>query len=327
MANTARNLDIVTVGEVLIDLTQTGVDERGVRTLAANPGGAPANVAVAASRLGAKTAFVGCISKDAFGDSLRETLEKDGVDTTGLIAHETIPTTLAVVTVNPDGERSFTFYRRPGADICLERAAIPNELIENAPILHFGSVSLTDDPARSATLEAAKDAKAAGAIITYDPNYRPALWLSDVEAIQWMRAPLDMVDVLKISDEETHLLSGRTAPDEAAAALCQKGIQLVLVTLGPDGVYYRYEPKDSDILLTGTVPGFSVTVADTNGAGDTFFGAFLSKLCKRSRGLKGFSQEELEEALTFANRAASLTTSKPGAIPAMPTLDEVEAAL
>ena len=326
MAITARNIDIVTVGEVLIDLTQTGVDERGVRTLAANPGGAPANVAVAASRLGTKTAFVGCIGTDAFGDSLRETLEKDGVDTTGLIAHETIPTTLAVVTVNPDGERSFTFYRRPGADICLERSAIPESLIADAPILHFGSVSLTDDPARTATLEAAKDAKAAGAIITYDPNYRPALRPSEEEAIQWMRAPLDMVDVLKISDEETALLSGFEAPDAAAEALTDQGIRLVLVTLGPDGVYYRYQPEDGEA-LTGTVPGFQVTVADTNGAGDTFFGAFLSKLSQRENGLDDFEADELEADLTFANRAASLTTSKPGAIPAMPTLEEVEAAL
>ncbi len=326
MANTAKNIDIVTVGEVLIDLTQTGVDERGVRTLAANPGGAPANVAVAASRLGTKTAFVGCIGTDAFGDSLRETLENDGVDTSGLIAHETIPTTLAVVTVNPDGERSFTFYRRPGADICLERSAIPESLIADAPILHFGSVSLTDDPARTATLEAAKDAKAAGAIITYDPNYRPALWLSEEEAIRWMRAPLDMVDVLKISDEETALLSGYEAPDAAAEALTDQGIRLVLVTLGPDGVYYRYQPEDGEA-LTGTVPGFKVTVADTNGAGDTFFGAFLSKLSQRENGLDDFEADELEEDLVFANRAASLTTSKPGAIPAMPTLEEVEAAL
>ena len=326
MANTARNIDIVTVGEVLIDLTQTGVDERGVRTLAANPGGAPANVAVAASRLGTKTAFVGCIGTDAFGDSLRETLEKDGVDTTGLIAHETIPTTLAVVTVHPDGERSFTFYRRPGADICLERSAIPESLIADAPILHFGSVSLTDDPARTATLEAAKDAKAAGAIITYDPNYRPALWMSEEDAIRWMRAPLDMVDVLKISDEETALLSGYEAPDAAAEELTDQGIRLVLVTLGPDGVYYRYQPEDGEA-LTGTVPGFKVTVADTNGAGDTFFGAFLSKLSQRENGLDDFEADELEADLTFANRAASLTTSKPGAIPAMPTLEEVEAAL
>ena len=312
MSNTARTIDLVTVGEVLIDLTQTGVDARGVPTLAANPGGAPANVAVAASRLGTKTAFVGCIGNDAFGALLRNTLENDNVDTTGLVVHETIPTTLAVVTVDDSGERSFSFYRRPGADICLERSAIPEELIANAPILHFGSVSLTDDPSRTATLEAAKDAKAAGAIITYDPNYRPALWLSEEDAVRWMREPLGMVDVLKISDEETTLLSGFEAPDAAAEALTAKGIQLVLVTLGPDGVYYRY---------------FQVKVADTNGAGDTFFGAFLSKLCKRENGLAGFTADELEAALTFANRAASLTTSKPGAIPAMPTLEEVEAAL
>ena len=278
MSNTARTIDLVTVGEVLIDLTQTGVDARGVPTLAANPGGAPANVAVAASRLGTKTAFVGCIGNDAFGALLRNTLENDNVDTSGLVVHETIPTTLAVVTVDDSGERSFSFYRRPGADICLERSAIPEELIANAPILHFGSVSLTDDPSRTATLEAAKDAKAAGAIITYDPNYRPALWLSEEDAVRWMREPLGM-------------------------------------------------PKDGGEVLTGTVPGFQVKVADTNGAGDTFFGAFLSKLCKRENGLAGFTADELEAALTFANRAASLTTSKPGAIPAMPTLEEVEAAL
>lgn len=327
MSNTERTIDIVTVGEVLIDLTQTGVDERGVPTLAANPGGAPANVAVAASRLGTKTAFVGCIGDDAFGGLLRSTLENDNVDTSGLVVHETIPTTLAVVTVDDSGERSFSFYRRPGADICLERSAIPEELIANAPILHFGSVSLTDDPSRTATLEAAKDAKDAGAIITYDPNYRPALWLSEEDAVRWMREPLGMVDVLKISDEETTLLSGFKAPEAAAEALTAKGIRLVLVTLGPDGVYYRYAPKDGGEVLTGTVPGFQVQVADTNGAGDTFFGAFLSKLCKRENGLAGFTAAELEADLTFANRAASLTTSKPGAIPAMPTLEEVEAAL
>lgn len=325
MANN-NTLDLLTVGEVLIDLTQTGVDARGVRTLAANPGGAPANVAVAASRLGVKTGFVGCIGKDAFGDSLRETLEKDSVDTTGLVVHETIPTTLAVVTVAESGERSFTFYRRPGADILLERSAIPDDLLASTPILHFGSVSLTDEPSRSATLDAARDAKANGAVITYDPNYRPALWLSEAEAIEQMRAPLGMVDVLKISDEETELLSGEKDPAKAAELLTEKGITLVLVTLGPDGVYYRYAPQDGEV-LTGRVPGFSVKVADTNGAGDTFFGAFLSKVAKREGLIANFTKEELETFLVFANRAASLTTSKPGAIPAMPTLEEVEAAL
>lgn len=325
MANN-NTLDLLTVGEVLIDLTQTGVDARGVRTLAANPGGAPANVAVAASRLGVKTGFVGCIGKDAFGDSLRETLEKDRVDTTGLVVHETIPTTLAVVTVAESGERSFTFYRRPGADILLERSAIPDDLLASTPILHFGSVSLTDEPSRSATLDAARDAKANGAVITYDPNYRPALWLSETEAIEQMRAPLGMVDVLKISDEETELLSGEKDPAKAAELLTEKGVTLVLVTLGPDGVYYRYAPQGVEV-LTGHVPGFSVNVADTNGAGDTFFGAFLSKVAKREGLIAHFTKDELEAFLVFANRAASLTTSRPGAIPAMPTLEEVEAAL
>ncbi len=323
----ANRSDIVTLGEVLIDLTQTGVDDRGVPTLAANPGGAPANVAVAASRLGAKTAFVGCIGEDAFGALLRETLEKDGVDTSGLVVHDTIPTTLAVVTVNAEGERSFSFYRRPGADVCLTREAIPDELIANAPILHFGSVSLTDDPSRSATLSAAKDAKAAGALITYDPNYRAALWLSEAEAIDRMRDPLPMVDILKISDEETALLSGAEDPVEAADILGENGIPLVLVTLGASGVYYRYDPKDGRNVLTGLVPGFVVQVADTNGAGDTFFGAFLTKVSERGAHINGFTQAELEAALRFANRAASLTTSRPGAIPAMPTLEEVNLAL
>ena len=323
----ANRHDIGTVGEVLIDLTQTGVDDRGVPTLAANPGGAPANVAVAASRLGAQTAFVGCIGDDAFGTLLKTTLENDNVDTTGLVVHDTIPTTLAVVTVNADGERSFSFYRRPGADICLTREAIPDELIANAPILHFGSVSLTDDPSRSATLSAAKDAKAAGALITYDPNYRPALWLSEKEAIERMREPLPLVDILKISDEETALLSGSEDPVDAAEVLVDKGIPLVLVTLGSAGVYYRYDPKDGRSILTGLVPGYVVKVADTNGAGDTFFGAFLTKVAERGGHVNGFKQGELEAALKFANCAASLTTSRPGAIPAMPTLEEVNEAL
>lgn len=326
-------VQIVTVGEVLIDLTQIGVSSNGVRELAANPGGAPANVAVAASRLGARTAFVGCVGKDTFGESLRETLEQDGVDIGGLQTHGTIPTTLAVVTVNEGGERSFTFYRKPGADIRLERATIPERLINGAAVLHFGSVSLTDEPSRSATLDAAKDAKAAGALITYDPNYRPALWHSEAEAVAEMRGPLPLVDVLKISDEEMELLSDKTTPEEAAKKLNAAGIPLVLITLGPDGVYYRYK-TDWDV-LEGTVPGFQVTVADTNGAGDTFFGAFLSRLVQRTPGtgtdlhplLQDLTKEELEAALTFANRAASLTTSRPGAIPAMPTLQEVEAAL
>ena len=314
-------LDLLTIGELLVDLTQTGVDERGVRLLAANPGGAPANAAVAASRLGAKAGFAGCVGKDAFGDELTKTLADNKVDVTALAVSQEVPTTLAVVTVRPDGERSFTFYRGPGADLCLERSMIPDDLLYGAKIVHFGSVSLTADPSRTATLTAAEDAKKHGALITYDPNYRAALWPAGVDAVEWMRRPLPLADILKISDEETELLSGKADPAEAAAALAEKGIKLVLVTLGGSGVYYRMGE------MTGIVPGFSVKVADTNGAGDTFFGAFLRCIALRDGLLDGLTQPELEGFLRFANKAASLTCSRPGAIPAMPYLEDVEKAL
>ncbi|MBQ6987503.1 MAG: carbohydrate kinase, partial [Oscillibacter sp.] len=163
-------MDLLTVGEVLIDLTQTGVDSRGVRLLAANPGGAPANAAVAAARLGAKAAFAGCVGDDSFGAGLIQTLKDNNVDVSAVAMDPVVPTTLAVVTVDETGERSFTFYRGPGADLCLTREQIPDSLLADAKIVHFGSVSLTADPSRTATLTAAKDAKKLGALITYDPN-------------------------------------------------------------------------------------------------------------------------------------------------------------
>lgn len=309
--------DICTVGEILIDLTQSGVTAAGIPTYAANPGGAPANVAVAAARLGAKTAFIGRVGADSFGDFLRGTLQKDGVEVGGLSTDKAVPTTLAVVSVAPTGERSFAFYRSPGADLLLQSGDLPEETLANTTFLHFGSVSLTADPARTATLTAARRARELGALISYDPNYRASLWPNEAAAIAQMRAPLELVDVLKISDEELELLTGEKELDAGAKAMQAKGIRLVLITLGADGVYYRCGD------LAGTVPGVAVKVADTNGAGDTFFGAALRCLAKRG-GLEDLNRPELEQILSFANRAASITTSRPGAIPAMPTLDELE---
>lgn len=314
-------LDLLTVGEVLIDLTQTGVDERGVRLLAANPGGAPANAAVAASRLGANAAFAGCVGDDSFGAGLIAVLRENNVDVSAVAVDPEIPTTLAVVTVDGTGERSFTFYRSPGADLQLKREQIPDSLLGGAKIVHFGSVSLTADPSRSATLAAARDAKKFGALISYDPNYRAALWPKNEDAGARMREPLPMVDALKISDEEMLLMSGKDTPEEAAQVLTAQGIKLVLITLGGSGVYYRFETADGP--MTGTVPGFKVKVADTNGAGDTFFGAVLCCLAKRDL-LNGLGKDELERILRFANKAASLTVSRPGALPAMPWLKELE---
>ncbi len=309
--------DIVAVGEILIDLTQSGVTEQGIPRFDANPGGAPANLAVAASRLGASTAFIGRVGKDSFGELLRSTLEENGVDVSGLTVDPVQHTTLAVVSLDRQGERSFSFYRDPSADVDLTAEDISDEQLKDAKILHFGSVSLTAEPARGATLYAAKRAKELGLTVSYDPNYRPSLWRSEAEAVEKMREPLALADVLKVSDEELPLMSGSSDLEEGTALLREKyGIALVLVTLGPDGAFYRMGDK------TGHVPGVRCVVADTNGAGDTFFGALLSRLV-RLPSLKELTVPELEEAVAFANRAASATTSRHGAIPAMPRLEEL----
>ena len=309
--------EITTIGEVLIDLTQTGVNGQNVPVFAANPGGAPANVAVAAARLGASAAFIGQVGRDGFGAYLTGVLTENGVDASGVRADET-PTTMAVVTVAPGGERSFRFVR--GADALLTEDEVDTALIEGSKVLHFGSVSLTAEPARSATLFAARHAREHGVLVSYDPNYREALWPDREEAVARMCAPLPLADVLKLSDEELPLLTGTDDPAEGTRRLADRGVSLVLLTLGGEGAFWRWQGK------TGLVPGVATAVADTNGAGDTFLGAVLSRLVRRGeRPLEGLTVRELEDILAFANRAASKTCSRSGAIPAMPTLAELEA--
>ncbi len=309
--------DITTIGEVLIDLTQSGKTEQGIPKFDANPGGAPANLAVAASRLGARTAFIGRVGRDSFGDYLRRCLAENGVDVRGLSVDEKAHTTLAVVALDEKGERTFSFYRDPSADVNLSMEYVPMELLSSTKILHFGSVSLTAEPARTATLEAARTAKASGAWVSYDPNYRSSLWPDEQTAIRNMLAPLPLVDILKVSDEELPLLTGLSDPEEGSARLAEQGVRLVLVTLGAHGAFYRFDGH------TGHVPGVPCKVGDTNGSGDTFFGAALSQLVKLDS-LDQLTVPELERILAFANKAASITTSRHGAIPAMPTLAEVE---
>ena len=294
--------DITAVGEILIDLTQSGVNELGIPVFAANPGGAPANLAVAAARLGASSAFIGKVGTDSFGTFLRNTLVENKVDVS--------------VALDKTGERTFSFYRDPSADVNLCCEEISEEQLKNTRFLHFGSVSLTTDPARSATLYAARTAKQHGALISYDPNYRASLWSDEATAIQRMLEPLPMVDVLKVSDEELPLLTGTEDLDKGSQILADKGIALVLVTLGANGAYYRFGSH------TGHIPGVKVKVGDTNGAGDTFFGATLAQLAKFGK-LADITVPELETIITIANKAAALTTSRHGAIPAMPTYNEV----
>ena len=309
-------IDITTIGEILIDLTQSGKTEQGIPKFDANPGGAPANLAVAAARLGARTAFIGRVGNDSFGDYLKRCLAENGVDVRGMSVDEKARTTLAVVALDERGERTFSFYRDPSADVNLSMVHVPMELLGGTKVLHFGSVSLTAEPARTATLEAAKTAKASGAYVSYDPNYRASLWPDEETAVRNMTEPLSMVDILKVSDEELPLLTGCTDPEKGSARLTDQGVRLVLVTLGAEGAFYRFDGH------TGHVPGVPCQVGDTNGSGDTFFGAALSQLVKLSS-LDQLTVPELRRILAFANKAASITTSRHGAIPAMPTLAEV----
>ena len=307
--------DITAIGEILIDLTQTGVNEVGVPVLAANPGGAPANVAVAAARLGAGAAFIGKVGADGLGAYLTHVLRENGVDLSGLRTGEAA-TTMTIVSVDASGERDFRFVR--GADADLTCGEVDLDLVGRSRFLHFGSVSLTGGAARQTTLYAVEEARRRGVLVSYDPNYRQALWPSREEAVAWMRRPLPLVDVLKLSDEELPLLTGANDPREGTALLWERGIPLVLLTLGGRGACYRLGAS------FGRVEGVTTTVADTNGAGDTFLGAVLSRLCRRPAGpLEGLTAGELEEIVAFANRAAAKTCSRSGAIPAMPTLDEL----
>lgn len=308
-------VDVTAIGEALIDLTQTGLSASGIPEYAANPGGAPANLAVAAAKLGASVSFIGRVGTDAFGTQLNDCLRKNDVDVTRMIADAQHPTTLAIVSVDRDGERSFAFYRQHSADLALCAADVPDDALRNTRFFHFGGVSLTGNPARDTVLNAAARARAFGACVTYDPNYRPALWDSREEAVETLKRPLALVDILKVSDEEMALLTGTDDLAAGSAALEDFGIPLVLVTLGAKGAFYRFRGE------TGRVDGVPCVVADTNGAGDTFFGAFLSRM--RTFSLDTLTLPQLREMLLFANRAASLTTSRAGAIPAMPTLDEL----
>ena len=308
-------LDVTTIGEILIDLTQTGYSKEGVPLFAAYPGGAPANVAVAAARLGAKAAFIGKVGQDGFGSYLRRTLSESGVDVSGLHTDRS-PTSLAVVSVSPDGERAFRFMR--GADVNLSADEIDEGWVDRSRVLHFGSVSLTAGMSRSATIFAARRAHKTGKLVSYDPNYRPSLWRGREEAMQWLQIPLPLAGLVKASEEELPLLTGSEDLERGSGILEDMGVELTLVTLGSRGVFYRWKGR------TGLVPAFHVAAADTNGAGDSLLGAVLCRLTQRGeRPLEGLEVPELEEILTFTNRAAALTCTRPGAISAMSALKDV----
>ena len=309
-------MKIVTIGELLVDLTQTGEDN-GIPQYAANPGGAPANVAVAASLMGCEAAFIGKVGNDAFGKTLVKTLQDKNVNTDGVILSDEFKTTLAVVSLDNQGERNFSFYRKNCADVNLKKEEIDLELVKSADILHFGSVSLTDEPCFSAVEHAVKTAKENGAIISYDPNFRSLLWDDENEAVAKMRSLLRYVDVIKVSEEELGLITGESEPLRGIKALIKSGVRIVLVTLGRNGAFYKTAKS------SGWCDGMHVDVADTNGAGDAYFGAFLSKLDSIENFVAN-TDDCLKNANEFACKAAGISVMRSGAIPALPTKAEVE---
>lgn len=305
------------LGEMLIDFTMQGRNEQGQRIFAQNAGGAPANVMAAMAKLGARTAFIGKAGNDMHGRFLKETLHNSGIDSTGFTLSDAYFTTLAFVDVKEDGEREFSFARNHGADKMLEKGDVPLDLIRGSGILHVGSVSLTEEPVRSTTLFAVQKAKEAHCVISYDPNYRASLWKNEETAITQMRSMLKYADLVKISEEETKLMTGEFEYEKAAEVLLRQGVKIVVVTLGKLGAYVR-TPDGGQI-----VKGFQNKAVDATGAGDAFWGGFLYQFSRCGKLPEDVTVSEAAAFADFGNAVASVCVERHGAIPAMPTMEQV----
>ena len=319
---TDKAFDVVALGELLMDFTENGASGQGNPLFEANPGGAPCNVLAMLQKLGKKTAFIGKVGDDMFGALLRGVAEEAGIDMSGLAVDRSVRTTLAFVKTLPGGDRDFSFYRAPGADMMLTPEEIPAELIQGARVFHFGSLSLTHEPVRSATRQAVALARESGAVISFDPNLRPPLWdsLDDARAqIEW---GLSQCDVLKIADNELEFLTGQADIGRAAAILQAKHphIKLLNATAGANGSWAHYggmRVYQPALKLGGTI--------ETTGAGDTFCACVLNYVLEH--GLDGLTSDDLGQMLRFANTAAYLVTTKKGAIRSMPEREQIMALL
>ena len=313
----SRSIDVTALGELLIDFTENGESIQGNPLLEANPGGAPCNVLAMLRQLGKKTAFIGKVGDDMFGKQLFEAVREVGIDTRNLVIDPEVHTTLAFVHTYPDGDRDFSFYRNPGADMMLSREDVQEDLIRDSRLFHFGTLSSTHEGCREATRYAIDVAKQAGCLISFDPNLRPPLWKSLDDAKAEIEYGMSKCDILKISDNEVEFMCGTTDYDEGARMLQEKfNIPLIMITLGKDGsrAYYK------DIKAEGR-PFLSDQTIETTGAGDTFCGSSLNFILEN--GLDNLTEEKLTEMLTFSNAAASLITTRKGALRVMPTKDEV----
>lgn len=316
------DFDVCSIGELIMDCTADNGAGQDIPVFKCNPGGAPGNVAACLSKLGKKTAFIGKVGNDLFGSNIKKALDNAGVDTRGVIASDDYNTTLAFVYLTDDGNRSFSFYRKSCADVMLSEEDIDWSLLEVSAALHFGSVSMTQEPARGATMAAVKRMKEAKRVVTYDPNYRASLWDDSTTALNAMLEGMKYADIVKVSDEELEILTGERDVRRAAELLFKSyDIKLMLATMGCKGAWCI---SRSAALHS---PTFDVKTVDTNGAGDASMGGLLYCVSQLGWELDRLDEAALKECLMFSNAAGALTTTKGGAIPAMPTLEEVTACL
>ena len=329
MENNMRKRDVVALGELLIDFTESGLDDRGIKDFGANPGGAPCNVLAMLHNLGHEVTFIGKVGNDIFGKMLESMAASAGIDMSGLVKSDEYKTTLAFVANTETGERDFSFYRDNGADAMISVEDIKPELIREAKVFHFGTLSMTNSVCEEATKYAVGIAKEAGCMITFDPNYRAPLWESEEKAKEKIAWGLSACDVVKISDNEITLMTGETDYKKGAKLLMEKyDIPVVFATLGPDGSMAFY--KDTEASAKGFINPATI---ETTGAGDTFCACAIGKLLKLHEGcaewnkqnvFDGITSEGLKELLTYANAAASIITTRKGALCVMPTKEEVD---
>ena len=301
--------DVVALGELLIDFAPVSADEAGYPTLKAQPGGAPGNFLAALQEYGCSTALLGKVGDDAFGKLLVRTLQERGIETSGIVADPDVFTTMAFVALDAEGNRSFSFARKPGADTCLRAEELDLELVDGCKVFHFGTLSLTNDPARTATVTAVKYAKKQGKLISFDPNLRKPLWPSDAAAKEQIEWGLRKADIVKISDEEIEFLWGLSPEDGAKKLLSEYGVQLVYATLGPKGCYTANGQASVKVASPS-----GLHVVDTTGAGDIFGGSAMSRFLRLGKAPGELSADELFAVTRFACCAASLSTQTHGGI-------------
>ncbi len=313
-----KKYDVTALGELLIDFTENGKSSQGNPLFEANPRGAPCNVLAMLAKLGHNTAFIGKVGNDFFGEQLRTAIKEAGIDDTGLCTDEKIHTTLAMVHTYPDGDRDFSFYRNPGADMMLNKAEIREDILKDTKIFHFGTLSMTHEGVREATKAAIHIAEEAGAVISFDPNLRPPLWESLDEAREQVLYGLGHCQILKISDNEIQWLTGEEDYTAGVNWILERyQIPLILVSMGKEGSRAYYNE-----MMVEVKPFLQENTIETTGAGDTFCGCVLHYVCEH--GINGLKEENLAEMLTFANAAASIITTRKGALRVMPEEKEIK---